>query len=181
MFAIVGICLVLQPWNDTFNPSLQAILLGYGMSFGAGFFLMLNVVIVSHYTFLQDPENQRTSMFWMLLLGIISSECMSLTHEKQVINCHWTDWLLVIGHSITYGLKIPLEMYVSSRLPGVVISVIMSTSIIYVFIAQYSFLAHIHSGYMNVTEICGIIIVTISSVLPSVVKAMTKKEDCSGE
>ena len=101
----------------------------------------------------------------------------TLAFEKQVFYCEWKDWLLILGHCGTYVVIIPLEMYFSSRLPGVVISVIGSTSIIYVWIAQFSFLSHIHGGYMNWIEICGICIIIFTSVFPSVVKMFREKKD----
>ncbi len=109
----------------------------------------------------------------MLLIGFISSICISCTLETLAFNLKWTDWILITVHSGTYGLKIPLEMHVASRLPGVVIAVIASTSIIYGWIAQYTFLKHIHSGYMNWVEICGICCVIVASIIPSVVKSCT--------
>ena len=109
----------------------------------------------------------------MLLIGFISSICISCTFETLVFDLKWTDWILITVHSGTYGLKIPLEMHVASRLPGVVIAVIASTSIIYGWIAQYTFLKHIHSGYMNWVEVCGICCVIIASIIPSVVKSCT--------
>ena len=175
-----GVCCVLQPWNEDFHPTLQEILLGYFLSASLGILMMFNVIIVSHFKFLQDQDNHKTAIFWMLLLGISLSICISLAFEKPVINCSWADWLMILGHSGAYIFILPLEIYYSSRLPGVVISVTNSSSIIYVSIAQYTFLSHIHSGYMNWIEICGICVVTISSIFPSVVKAITEKDNMDG-
>ncbi len=173
---ICGVFCVLQPWNDAFNPSLQAVFLGYLMSASLGIFMMSNVLLLSTYNCLQDPDTQKSALFWMLLLGITLSICMSLIFEEQVFYCHGTDWLLILAHSSIYFVVIPLEIYFSSRLPGVVISVIGSTSIIYVFIAQYTFLSHIHSGYMNWIEVSGICIIIVCSIFPSIVQGIAKKK-----
>ncbi len=150
------------------------------MSATCGVFMMSNVVLLSHFKFFQDHDNQKSAIFWMLLIQISLSMCMSLAFEKQVFDCKWTDWILIIAHSATFVLIIPMEIYFSSRLPGVVISVIGSTAIVYPFIAQYTILSHIHSGYMNVVEIGGICLVMFGSVFPAIVKAVTQTSKMNG-
>ncbi len=174
---MTGITWVLQPWTDHFNPTMRAILLGYGMSSAYGFLLMLNVLIISHYNYLHHIKNQTVAIFWMSLTATIFSLCISLAAEELFIPDTIMDWMLVFWHCGTYGIILSLDMYVCSRLPGVVISLIGGTSVIYMCLAQYTFLSHIHSGNRNVLELCGVALVLLSSLMPPVVQYVNERNN----
>ncbi len=171
-----GVCFVLQPWTDGFQPTIQVILLGYGISVAQGLFVMTDMIILSHFSCLEQLENQKPVIFWMSLLGTGFSLGISLVIEKLVIPLTLTDWLLVFGHCGTYAVIIPLNMYVCARLPGIALSLIMGTSVIHMLIAQYMELLGIQRGNHNVLELCGVGIVLFSSVFPHVVKYLKDRK-----
>ena len=61
-----GVACVLQPWNETFNPTLTAILLGYFGAILCGVTMSTDTFIVHHYTYLQKLENQYVVVFLVL-------------------------------------------------------------------------------------------------------------------
>ncbi len=127
-----------------------------------------DMIILSHFAFLRQHGNHTVVIFWMSLVATSFSICISLAIEEQVLPADLTDWLLVFGHCGTYGLIISVNMYVCSRLSGVVLSLIGGTSVIYMVIAQYTLLSNIHAGNHNWLEICGLVLVLVSSIFPSV-------------
>ncbi len=179
MLSIGGVCCILQPWNSDFQPTLHIALLGYGLSAIYGIFLLFDMLILFHFNFLHEQENQNTVIFWMLVIGTVLSFCVSAATEKLVIPSTVTDWLLVFGHCGTYGVILSTNMYVCSRLPGVVISLIGGTSVIYMCLAQYTFLSHIQSGNQNALELCGVGVVLLSSIFPPVYAYFQERKSCS--
>ncbi len=168
---MIGVCFVLQPWRDTFKPSFNTFVLGYNLSILYGLFETTGMVIVNHFAYLQTRENQNTVLFWLTFTGTFISLCISLPTEKLTIPQNWADLTLVIVHCTTYSLIIYLNIYCYSTVPGVIYSLIHSTEIIYLVIAQYTFLAGIKSGNQNWLEVCGCGIIFICSILPSAHKA----------
>ncbi len=185
-----GVCCVLQPWTDDFNPSLEAIILGYSSSIMYGVLLAIDMGIVHHYTYLQKHENQNIVIFWMLLFGTVISVVISACIERQKLALpnNATDWLLVVGHCGGYGAIISLNIYVYSVLPGVLVSLISSTTLLYLVLAQYTFLSHIHAGNHNWLELFGAGLVLFSSIAPSLKKIWdqyydqeSQKTSCSSD
>ncbi len=172
--------------NQTHNASTVTpiptsndfIVLGEVMSVIAGLCTMCHFALISHYEYLRDSEVRKSVIFWMLLLGAGLSFCISISgiNGNLVMPGSFKDWLFIFGDGITYAMITPLEMYIAgSILPGVVNSVIGSTSIIFLFPAQYTFLPH--SGHENWVEIFGVVIVVLSSIFPIVVKTVNEKGD----
>ncbi len=141
--------------------------------------MLLDILILSHFNFLQKQENQNVVILWMLLFGTTFSLCLSFAFEEPIIPGTLTDWLLVFGHCGTYGVILSINMHVCSRLPGVVLSLIGGTSVIYMVIAQYTFLSHIHAGNHNWLELCGVAVVLFSSIFPSVFGYLRERKDCT--
>ncbi len=112
----------------------------------------------------------------IVFLGSLLSIIWSLAAEEQAFALQWTDWLLVVGHVATFIFIYPLYFCMSTRIPGSLISIIGSTSTMYVSIAQYTFLSDIKPGNHNWLEIFGACVILISSVGASIVKAKVKEQ-----
>ncbi len=100
-----GVCLVIQPWQDNFNPNLKAILLGYGVSIIGGIIWTLEAVVICWYPFLQDQNNQMKTLFWSCIIGSIAWLSVGFSVEDFNINIlGWPDWLYTAGHCATFGI-----------------------------------------------------------------------------
>ncbi len=141
------------------------------MSIMYGLFETTDMVIVNHFSYLQARENQNAVLFWLSFTGTAISLCISLPAERLTIPKNWTDLTLVLVHCGGYSLIIYLNIYCCSTVPGVVLSLIHSTAIIYLVIAQYTFLSNVQRGNHNWLEILGCVIILVSSILPSIHKA----------
>ncbi len=137
----------------------------------------IDILLFHWYPFLQDRPNQIKVMFWSGIIGTSISMAMALILEdmQNILHLSWQDWMLVLGHGLTYATCLMPFMYACSVLPGTLMALITSTSTIYVVFAQYTFLSHIHRGNHNFVEILGIGLVIISSTFPSFIKAKKKK------
>ncbi len=117
--------------------------------------------------------------FWYCLLGVVLSGIGSLSVEKQTFLLSLSDWMLAITHCMTNAIVMLSFYYMCTRIPGTLAALIMSTSTIYVVIAQYTFLSHIQRGNHNWMELCGAGIVLIGSLSGSIVKILFQKNDDS--
>ena len=166
----------MQPWNEGFHATFTVILLGYAMAILAGVALSLETFIIYHYTYLQKQENQIVVIFWYCIAGVILSAVGSLCLETQTFRLTFLDWALVITHCMTNVIVILLYFYMCTKIPGTLVALMMSTSTVYVVIAQYTFLSHIQGGNHNWIELFGAGIVLIGSLSASIVRAKFKKD-----
>ncbi len=168
---------MLQPWREVFVLSLATIMLGYLMAFICGILWTADMIIIYWYPFLQSPTNQIKTIFWICVIATVISLLGALAIEEINLNISWSDWLLVFGHAAGFGLVLIFYMYACSILPGILNALIACTSNVYLVIAQYTFLSSIHPGNRNVIEILGVVLVIISSTVPSVIKAKEKSNN----
>ncbi len=149
------------------------------MATAAGIFQTLDILLFYWFPFIWDRHNQYKIMFWSGITGTCVSTVLAIIFEdiQGILHLSWQDWLLVLGHGGAYAAETLLFMYTCSVLPGTLIAIISSTTIIYVVIAQYSFLKHIHRGNHNWLELLGIGLVIISSIFPSLIKAREKNKE----
>ena len=168
---------VLQPWSEKFHPTLTAILLGYIVAAIDGITQTMETFTIFHYEYLQKKENQAVCIFWSCLSGAFFSAVLSLVMEEQTFQLEWNEWILVFGHCASYCFIYPLFFYSCTRIPGTLVSLLLSTSTVYVIIAQYSLsgLLSLRPGNHNLLEVCGAGGVLISSGLASIVKGKMEK------
>ncbi len=95
--------------------------------------------------------------------------------EEINFKLSWSDWLLVLGHSSTFAFSMTFYMYACAAIPGIIGTLIGCTSTVYVVVAQYTVLSSVLPGNHNWVEILGVILVLISSVVPSIVKVRRGK------
>ncbi len=173
MLCIGGVFCVLQPWHEEFNPTLTAILLGYIGAILCGVTLTIDAFLIHHYTYLQKRENQFVTLFWYCIPGVIISAIGSIVLEEQTFFFQWMDWIPILVHCMTNFIMSLIYFYTCRTIPGIIISLIASTSTIYMVIAQYTVLSNIQRGNHNWLELLGAGIVLISSLSALLIKART--------
>ena len=176
ILCMIAVCLVLQPWRETFNPNLTAILLGYVTASLAGILAAFDIITVFYYPCLHDVKNQLKTLFWGCVSGGSVSALASFVIEIINWELPWSDWLLVLGHCVTFVIHMPLYMYASAYIPSLV-PIIGSTSTIWVAVAQYTILSSVLPGNRNVMEVLGIGLIICSSVIPSIFKIWRQKSN----
>ena len=146
-----GVCLVLQPWQHGFHPSLLVIVLGYITAALSGVLITMEMWLINHYDYLHEQTNQKITIFWTCIVGTILSAGSALVFEQLSLPQSITDAILVLIHSATYVLNLLLYMYSSTHIPGTVVSIIASTSTVYLIVSQYTFLKGWHKGESDST------------------------------
>ncbi len=167
----MGVCCVLQPWRDGFKVSLEPVLFGYVSSIIAGILVSIEIILLQMYSLNHPVEKANAALFWMYLTGTLLSVIGVLAIEEITILTTWTDWLLVFGHCGAFGLISTIGINFFPYVPSVLVTLITSTSTVYMLIAQYAFMARYQRGNHNWLEIFGVSIVLISSIFPSVITA----------
>ncbi len=166
----------MQPWREAFSPGTLEILLGYTVACLGGIILTADILIIRHFTYFNTVENQHIVLFWLYITGACTSGIMSLCIEDITFPSLTSDWLLIGGHCISYSLYMSLYMFACANVHGVVMTLIWCTNIVYLTIAQYTFLSVGHGGNRNWLELTGIVMVTIGSVLPSICNACHRQK-----
>ena len=151
------------------------------MALIGGVLWVADMVFIYYYPFLQSPMNQTKTVFWICAVATLISATGALAIEKINLNISWTDWLLVFGHTASFGILLLSYMYACSVVAGTLNALVACTSTVYITIAQYTFMSGIQPGNHNWIEILGVVLVMISSTLPSVVKASKKSRANSEE
>ncbi len=169
---ILGVCFVLQPWRKTFKPTLTAVILGYVTISVCGLLMTTGMLIIYFYSFLHKQCNQVKTLFWNCVVGTTVSLVGALILEDLNFQLSWTDYIFVLGHCATFPINLFLTMYVSSVIPGVIFSLISTTSVVYAVIGQYTILSGIQPGNHNWMEILGVALIIFSVSFSSVIKVM---------
>ena len=203
--SVTGVILVLQPSfifvfqetlrkNTEINPkatefSNQVTLtqennnwpvLGYILATCTGLFMTLEVAVVKYYKDFFTTENVFISLIWSYLLGTLLSIIPMLIYEDPVFPVDIKNILLLCAHVCTYVFMLPLLLYGSLLVSGSLGSIIGTTNLILVLIAQYTLLRDIHPGHRNWIEIVGVMCVLFGSIFSSLVeilKSYRKEED----
>ncbi len=162
----------MQPWRESFTPSLVDILLGYMIACLSGVLLTGNVFIVRYYPYLHGNHNQNVTLFWMALTGTLLSLGISLCFEDIHITHSATDWLLILGHGVSFFLVMTMYIYACAHVPGVIVALIRCTVTVYLLAAQWTVLADKHGGNHNLLELIGAGFVVTGSVVPAIVQAI---------
>ncbi len=172
MFCTTGVCCVLQPWTDGLKVGLEPIIFGYVFSIIAGILETIEIILIQRYSLNHPVEKANAVLFWMYLTGTILSIIGVLALEEILIPTAWTDWMLVFVHCAAFGFIMAIGINFFPYVPSVLVTLITSTSTVYMVIAQYTFMAHFQRGNHNWIEICGVLIVLTSSIFPSLITAV---------
>ena len=108
-------------------------------------------------------------------MGTAVSLVGALILEDINFNLNWTDWLLAMYHCGTFSVIFPMQMYISSTIPGVIFTLIGTTSVLYALISQYTILRAIHAGNHNWMEMLGVGLVAVCVICPAVIKILKQR------
>ncbi len=109
----------------------------------------METIVTYWYPYLQNMDNQFKALFWSCIIGGITSLAVSLCIEEINLNLPLSDWLLIFGHSTSFVLLTPPFIIASVYVPSLV-NIIGSTTMIWVVIAQYTWLSSIQPGHRYV-------------------------------
>ena len=101
--------------------------------------------------------------FWVAVAGAVPSAVMMLLFEEFTFPRTTTCLLLLVGHAFGTGLGTPGNHTALRYITPVIISLISCLQVVFLCIAQYTFMSRINPGKGNANEITGIMVVFIGN------------------
>ena len=144
--------------NDAKN-----IFLGYLLSGVAGIASSGRVTVQKKYSKNLDPD------ILTLYSGsgsIIISIIIMFVFEKPKWPNNTLDCIWLMVHSLTVGLGAVIAYRAQLKIPQTLYGLASSTFVVFALLGQYTLLRHIDPGYQNASEIIGVILVTLSVLMP---------------
>ncbi len=137
--------------------------MGYLLSSLAGIATSVRVTTLKRYSAGLDPDI--FSLYTSFGSIIISTIGMLILEEpKWPENTH--DCILLWVHSITIGLATFLAYKAQVKMSQTLYGLASSGFVVFSQIGQYTLLRDVNPGYGNVAEVSGIILVTLSVIMP---------------
>ena len=99
-----------------------------------------------------------------------------LSFETLTFPTDVTDILLTSFHVCCYVIMIPLLVYSSLLISGSLGSILRSTVLILVLVAQYTILSHIFPGHRNWMEVIGVMMVLFGTILSSIYEIILHRQ-----
>ena len=149
---------------------LNLIILGHIIACVSGLTYAFYVATVQYYEDFFTVENLFKCLIYDYAVGTVLSLVPMLIYENSVFPTDLRSILLLAGHVCTYVFAMPLFLYASVLISGNLTTIITTSNLIFVFIAQYTILKNIHPGHKNWIEILGVICVLFGTIFSSLVE-----------
>ena len=138
---------------------------GYALSIFTGVAISVNLLLAEIFTCLSD--NLIAVLFWAYIPCILIPVTASAIFDKPTLPENWYQVFLVFAHCITFVFVPPLTSCASQCMSRKMINIVVSTSIVFMLIPQYTVLSSILSGHRNWTEVVGFVLDLLGSTFGS--------------
>ena len=101
--------------------------------------------------------------FWVAVAGAVPSAVLMLLFEEFTFPRTTTCLLLLVGHAFGTGSGTPGNQMALRYITPVILSLISCLQVVFLSIAQYTFMSKINPGKGNAAEAAGVVIVFIGS------------------
>ena len=155
------------------NKPGNLVVIGYILPFAAGTSISISLLVLKRRPFLR--ENVFEVLFWTFVCGMIFSLLPMLIVEDPVLPRNWIEFGFVAGHCLTYVLTIPATMYATRYVSGNTMNIVMSTTVVFMLVSQYTVLSSIHPGNRNWIEVLGVVLVLMGASLGSMWELLTSE------
>ena len=135
------------------EPHHLSELVGFGISVLAGLCTSANIMLVKKCSFLH--QHMLETLFWSYGICTVLSTIGMAIFEKPTLPEFGINYLYVTLHCTTYVLQWPLFMYASRYISGTTINIVVSSSVVFMLIPQYTVLSTIFPGNRNWIEAFG--------------------------
>ena len=113
-------------------------------------------------------EDILRSLFWSFIFGVINSLVLTFAVESPVWPEGVFDTVAVFVHSLASACMWVFWGFSLQHITGTAFNIVLSTSVVFFLVPQYTVLASILPGQKNWMEVLGVSIVLCGSVLASV-------------
>ena len=160
----------MEPVEHT-NVVLVAI--GYLLSVVAGVTLTTDVLMLKGSQYILD--NYITAFYWCYLFTTIMSAVVMVIFEHMVLPETLYEVLLIAGHSFGYAFNLPIYTFTAKYVSGNTVTIIYSTTVVFMLIPQYTVLSSIHPGNRNWIEVLGVALVPMGSISKSLLELFSDR------
>ena len=167
--------------KESIGSGLVSEIVGYTVAILGGILLSTEVVIVKRNPYI--TQHIVEFLYWGWIARTAVSLILMLIIETPVLPSNWFDITMVAIHCVTGTVIWPLFIYQTKTIAGNTASLIMSTQVVFMLIAQYTVLSSILPGHRNWIEVVGVIVALLGSSLSSLseILADTKLAYCSAD
>ena len=115
-------------------------------------------------------ENTPSVLFWAFIGYVPISVVFMLIMETPVLPSNWFDTVMIIVHSCTCPGLFALYIYGPKYISGNTFTLILTTDLIFMLIAQYTVLSSILPGYRNWMEVVGVVLVLLECSMSTILE-----------
>ena len=167
---------VLANCEEYIRPdSLLGQVLGQTLAAVAGSSLSLSVLITKRNPYVN--ENFLNVIFWSFTFNFFVSIILMFLLQQPVLPSNWFDTVMLIIHSLTSAGIWPLYIYAPKFISGSTFSLIVSTEVVFMLIAQYTVLSSILPGHRNWMEVVGVSLVLLGCSMSSILEMVKSKRN----
>ena len=152
--------------TDDTNFILVAI--GYILAVVTGLAFVVDVLMLKGSQYIL--ENYVTAFYWYYLISTILSAVAMMIFEHAVLPETLYEVFLIAGHSFGYVFNLPIYNFTAKYVSGNTVTIIYSTTVVFMLIPQYTVLSSIHPGHRNWIEVLGVGFVLIGSISKSLLE-----------
>ena len=150
------------------NSNIALVTIGYVLSLVSGVMISVEAILLKKKTFIKEHLN--VVVFWASLgTGIVSAVVM-VGFENPVLPTSWFQLVFVMGQSVCFSVNWLTLFYAAKYISGNTINIVLSTSLVFFLVAQYTVLSSIHPGHRNWMEVVGVVLVLIGSTVKTVLE-----------
>ena len=151
--------------THSWDPQDLLEFVGFGISVLAGLCTSANIMLVKKCSFLH--EHMLETLFWSYGICTVLSTIVMSIFENPTLPEFGINYLYVTLHCTTYVLHWPLYIYAARYISGTAINIVVSTSVVFMLIPQYTVLSTIFPGNRNWIEAFGACLVLVGCSLGS--------------
>ena len=161
--------------NTTTTPEVMEespilVVTGYLLALVGGVMLTVEALLFKKCPFIM--ENAVIAVFWASLVAAVGTVLISASVENMSLPKTWSHAFYVFGQSVGFSLVWPTFYYAVKYLSGNTVNIVVSTSVVFFLISQYTVLSSIHPGHRNWIEVLGVCLVLIGSILKSALELL---------
>ena len=155
--------------TDSEQSSTPGMILGYCLAVLNGVTAVFHPLIIKRSNqFITDHFHQ--VLFWCFASFTLVSFTLSLVVETPVLPSNWYDAAMVTIHALVCAAVWPFYIAAPKLISGNTYTLILTTDVIFMLIAQYTVLSSILPGHRNWMEVVGVVLVLIGCSMSSIME-----------
>ena len=151
-------------------------IVGYVLVVAAGISMAFHPLLLKRNAFLGDHFHE--VLFWCFLALSLISLIVTFALESPMLPSNWFDTAMVVLHSVACAISWPFYITAPRLISANAFTIILTTEVVYMLVAQYTVLSSILPGHRNWMEVVGVVLVLLGGTMSSILELIsdTKKK-----